>query len=514
VVPGPPAGIFQDRRSEGVESSLIALYIQNVSISVETFFLNRAYRGTLQQQIQQQVIEAILAGRYRAGERLPSSRKLASYLGISRITVTLAYTDLVASDYLEARGRSGYYVSRTAPRAPNFELPPPPHAQDVDWNRSIGQRFSGYLGLVRPPDWRAYRYPFIYGQADASLFDHANWRQCALQALGQRDFEAMTSDYYDRDDPNLVEFITRHILPRRGISARPEEVLLTLGAQNALWLSAQILLTQRRTAAMESPCYAGLREILAQTRCNTLSIAVDDEGLDPARITGEVDAVFTTPSHHAPTNATMPVSRRRDLLARAARDDFMVVEDDYEFEISFLHPPSPALKSLDRSGRVVYIGSFSKSLFPGLRLGYLVGAEPFIREARALRALVLRHPPGHIQRTVAYFLSLGHYDAQVNRMRQSYRRRRAVMEEAISEHGLQVAGPGASGGSSFWMKAPEGTDTDALFERLKQQQVVIEPGRAFFPEDEDNRQFYRLAYSSIRAGRIPEGIRRIAEALR
>ena len=484
-----------------------------MAISVETFFLDPAYEGTLQQQIQQQVIEAILAGRYLPGDRLPSSRGLAEHLGISRITVTLAYTDLVASDYLSARGRSGYYVSDTAPRAPAFELPLPGRTQDVDWSRSIGQRFSNYQGLVRPPDWRSYRYPFIYGQADATLFDHANWRQCALQALGQRDFEAMTSDYYDRDDPQLIEFITRHILPRRGIRARPSEVLLTLGAQNALWISAQVLLTQRRTAAMESPCYAGLREALAQTRCKTLSIPVDDDGLPPEAISPDVDVVYTTPSHQAPTNATMPLARRRDLLERAARDDFMIVEDDYEFEISFLNAPSPALKSLDESGRVVYIGSFSKSLFPGLRLGYLVGAEPFIREARALRALVLRHPPGHVQRTVAYFLSLGHYDAQVNRTRQAYRRRRAVMEEAINENGLQIAGRASFGGSSFWMRAPDGINTQELFETLKQQQVVIEPGRAFFPENEDIFQYYRLAYSSIRAERIPEGIRRIAEAI-
>ncbi len=484
-----------------------------MAISVETFFLDPAYEGTLQQQIQHQVIEAILSGRYQPGDRLPSSRGLATHLGISRITVTLAYTDLVASDYLAARGRSGYFVSEGAPRAPSFDLPLQPHERDVDWGRSIGQRFANTAGLVRPPNWRDYRYPFIYGQADASLFDHQNWRQCALQALGQRDFSAMTSDYYDRDDPNLIEFITRHILPRRGIQARPEEVLLTLGAQNALWLSAQILLTQRRTAAMESPCYSGLREILAQTRCNTLSIPVDDKGLPPEQITADVDVVYTTPSHHAPTNATMPIERRSALLERAAQNDFMVVEDDYEFEISFLRAPSPALKSLDKSGRVVYIGSFSKSLFPGLRLGYIVGAEPFIREARALRALVLRHPPGHVQRTVAYFLSLGHYDAQVNRTRQAYRRRRAVMEEAIAEHGLTAAGRGTFGGSSFWMKAPEGVNTSALADRLRADQVVIEPGRAFFPEEDDNNSYYRLAYSSIRAERIPEGIARIARAM-
>ena len=124
--------------------------------------------------------------------------------------------------------------------------------------------------------------------------------------------------------------------------------------------------------------------------------------------------------------------------------------------------------------------------------------------------MVLRHPPGHIQRTVAYFLSLGHYDAQVNRIGRAYRRRRTVMEAAIRDHGLQIAGDGLFGGSSFWMKAPDGINTTELAETLRAQQVIIEPGRAFFPDTVENHAFYRLAYSSIPAERIPEGIRRIA----
>lgn len=484
-----------------------------MAISQETFFLDLNFDGTLQQQIQQIVSEAILSSRFLPGERLPSSRKLAAYLGISRITVTLAYTELVANDYLTSKGRSGYFVSQSAPQFPQYDHVHKTQVSDVDWQRSIGQNFADFSAPLRPANWRDFRYPFIYGQADARLFDHQNWRLCALQALGHKDFISMTSDYYDRDDPKLIEYIVRHILPRRGISARPQEVLLTLGAQNALWLSAQILLTQRRTAAMENPCFPGLRAILSQTRCSTLSINVDEKGLPPRELTRDVDVVFTTPSHQSPTNATMPLARRANLLKRASRDDFIIVEDDYEFEMAFLRPPSPALKSLDQAGRVVYIGSFSKSLFPGLRLGFLVGSEQFIREARALRAMVLRHPPGHIQRTTAYFLSLGHYDAQVNRTAQVYRHRRAIMDRAIAENGLEMAGHATLGGSSIWMKAPNGVNTHDLADRLRAQQVMIEPGRVFFAQDDDNNQFYRLAYSSISAERIPEGIARIARAI-
>ncbi|MGL4281008.1 MAG: PLP-dependent aminotransferase family protein, partial [Albidovulum sp.] len=401
----------------------------------------------------------------------------------------------------------------TAPRPPAFQPVDAPRRDGVDWTALIGGRFTRHALPAKPEDWRSYPFPFIYGQADAALFDHQNWRQCALRALGRRDFEVLTDDFYERDDPMLVEYIVRNILPRRGIAARPEEVLLTMGAQNALWIAAEVLTGQGARVAVENPCYPGLRAILGQLGAEILPVDVDEEGLPPDHIPEGVRLVFTTASHHCPTNATMPVERRAALLARAVAEDFLIVEDDYEFEMSFLKPAAPALKSLDREGRVIYAGSFSKSLFPGLRLGYLVASEGFIREARALRAAMLRHPPGHIQRTVAYFLSLGHYDALINRLNQAYKRRRTVMDEAIAAEGLVIAGRGAFGGSSFWMRAPEGVDTDRLAADLRGKGVLIEPGRLFFDPATAPGNYYRLAYSSIAQTRIPEGIALIAGAL-
>jgi GntR family transcriptional regulator/MocR family aminotransferase len=210
----------------------------------------------------------------------------------------------------------------------------------------------------------------------------------------------------------------------------------------------------------------------------------------------------------------MPLERRMALLDRARALDALIVEDDYEFEMSFLGPPSPALKSLDEDGRVIYVGSFSKSLFPGLRLGYLVGSERFIREARALRAQVLRHPPGHIQRTAAYFLSLGHYDAQIRRTARALHERRRVIEQAIAETGLSIAGRGVYGGSSLWMEAPGDMDMARIAQDLRATSVLIEPGAPFFSGPDRPKQFYRLAYSSIPAARIPDGIAHLAQALR
>ena len=482
-----------------------------MAIPEETFFLPPDAEGTLQNQIQQLVAEAILSGRFRLGEKMPSSRKLAKHLSVSRITVTLAYTELLADDYLTSRGRSGYYISENAPQPPKFAITP--REDKVDWARAIGQKFSGGVSLTKPQDWGKYKYPFIYGQADETLFDRSNWRLCALQALGSKDYDALTSDYFDRDDPTLIEFILRHTLPRRGIKAEPDEVLVTMGAQNALWLSANVLLNQRRTAALENPCYPSLRDILTQSRCQVASVEVDASGLPPDSLPVDVDVVFTTPSHQCPTATTMPLERRQALLQRASEKDFLIVEDDYEFEMSFLKAPSPALKSLDREGRVIYVGSFSKSLFPGLRLGYLVGSKHFIREARALRSTVLRHPPGHIQRTAAYFLSLGHYDALIRRMGSAFQDRRLAMEEAFLQYGLTVAGQGTFGGSSFWMRAPNGVDTEVVAEQLRAKGVLIEPGRPFFTTEDAPKNYYRLAYSSLPVRKITDGVALIASEI-
>ncbi len=484
-----------------------------MAVSVDTIFLRPDAPGTLQAQIRQIIAQGILAGRFRPGERMPSSRRLAAHLGVSRITVSLAYADLVADDYLTARGRSGFYVSDSAPRPLDFDPPPAPGPETVDWPRLLGPSIGSSLRMGKPRNWREFRYPFVYGQADPSLFDHQNWRSCTLMALGAKDFHSLTDDHFEEDDPALVEYIARHTLPRRGISAGPDEILLTLGAQNALWLAAQLLLGPRRTAAIEAPGYPPLRDILRQTRCRVMPLPVGDNGLSPGAVPRGVDVLLCTPSHHCPTGATMPLTARRELLAAAEAKNFLIVEDDYEFEIAHDRAPLPALKSLDAGGRVIHVGSFSKSLFPGLRLGFLVGPAPFIREARALRATILRHPPGLIQRAAAYFLSLGHYDALLRRMQRAFRTRREVMLQAVTEHGLSPAGGTGPGGSSLWMRAPEGTDTEALGRALRADSVLIEPGRPFFSPPVAPGHYYRIAYSSITAERIPEGISRIASAL-
>ncbi len=485
-----------------------------MTLSQDTFFLDPEFKGSLQSQIRQIVTSAILSRRLLPGERLPSSRKLAEHLKISRITVTLSYHELVADGYLATRARSGYFVSDTAPSGNLKTANSAPSSDTVDWDSLLQRNYSGSITANSTPNWRRFPYPFIYGQADPELFSYSNWRLCAHQALGRKEFDSLISDYAVRDDALLIDFISRHTLPQRGIIARPEQILITMGAQNALWLTAQLLLHEGKSAAFENPGYPGVREILRQSRCKRIPVDVDQDGMNPDDLPTDVDVVFTTPSHHAPTTATMPMSRRHALLARASRDGFLVVEDDYEFEMSFLKPPQPALKSLDTEGRVLYVGSFSKSLFPGLRLGYLVGSEPFIRHARALRSTVLRHPPGQIQRTTANFLALGHYNSHIQRMKTAYQQRREIMTDALKAEQLENVGGAAFGGSSFWMKAPEHVDARVLATRLQEKGVLIEAGDHFFEGDDRPLNYYRLAYSSIKTKMIEAGVHLIGEAVR
>ena len=485
-----------------------------MTISVECFLMDPSPDATLQVRIRQMVAEGILSGRLRPGERMPSSRAMAAHLGVSRITVSLAYADLVADDFLRVEGRSGFFVSESAPKPSALSAPIPSAGASVDLQRHLApSRGYGGLRMSKPSNWRDYRFPFVYGQADQTLFDHANWRASTIRALGNKNFARMTDDQFQEDDPVLLEYIARHTLPRRGILARPDEILVTLGAQNALWLAAQVLLDSGRLAVIEDPGYPGLRAILQQTRCALTPVPIGPRGLDARALPAAFDVVFCTPSHHCPTGATMPIEARQALLAAAQDADALIVEDDYEFEINQHGKPLPALKSLDHAGRVIHIGSFSKSLFPGLRLGFMVAPEPIVRAARDLRATVLRHPPGLLQRAAANFLSLGHYDSMLRRLGEVFADRRRVMLRAIRDNRLEIAGAIDDGGSSLWLRAPEGIDATHLARLLRDDSVLIEPGAPFFDHPLGQERFFRLAYSSIPADKITEGVARIASRL-
>jgi GntR family transcriptional regulator / MocR family aminotransferase len=474
------------------------------------FDLRPQGQTTLQGQIRERLIGAILGGQLPANERLPSSRRLAQTLGVSRNTVTLAYQTLVDDGFLAGRERSGYYVDPAAIVRQAKPLPPAQGGRGIDWAARLHQKPSLQANIEKPADWTRYRFPFVYGQVDQALFPIAEWRECSRLAHGRRWLDEWAADHHAADDALLVEQIRTRLLPRRGVMASENEILVTLGAQQSLYLIAALLAGPQTKIMMENPGYPDVRNILSLVSPHITPVPIDGDGLIVDDQLNGADLLYTTPSHQAPTTVTMSGARRVALLERANRDDFLIIEDDYELESNFVSSPSPALKSLDRDGRVIYVGSLSKTLFPGLRLGFLVAAPELIAEARALRRLMVRHPPNIDQRTAALFLQLGHHDALTMRLAKAYQQRWLLIGEALDQHLPQFRRTASLGGSSVWLEGPDGIDTAILARQALAAGVVIETGAIYFAQTPPPSHFCRLGFSSVAAERIEPGIKTLA----
>lgn len=476
--------------------------------------IRRTEYASLQTQIREALVSAILDGQLTRDEPIPSTRKMAKSLGVSRNTVVLAYQGLLDDGYLAARERSGYYVAEKAletisPRKPQGKGRPPPG--ELDWAARLVKTPSAQSNLSKPLDWQSYAYPFIYGQVDHNLFPLAEWRDCARQALGKKWLGTWTNDTWAHDDPLLVEQIRRRILPRRGIMASDDEILVTLGAQNALYLLTSLLVGPETRVAMEEPGYPDVRNTFQLAPRHVALVPLDERGLAVTDGLQAAQIIFTTPSHQFPTTVTMPLERRMELLGLAAKRDAIIIEDDYEFETNYVNEPCPALKSLDDGGRVIYVGSLSKTLFPGLRLGFMVGPKALIAEARALRRLMVRHAPNNNQRTAALFLSLGHHDTLIRRLHRAYRSRWEVMGNVLNTHMPNASRIPSFGGTSFWVKGPERLDSEQLGAAAAARGILIEPGRVTFGAANPPRNYFRLAFSSIDERKIEPGVRLLAE---
>ena len=487
------------------------------------FHLNRKPNVSIQSQIREMLVSAILGGQLPPSEPLPSCRKMAKTLKVSRNTVVLAYQGLADDGYLKSRERSGFYVDSEI--LEGHALPPgggaakaaAPAAKRLDaskhapdWQALFRTRASGLQHNRKPPDWMSYPYPFIYGQVDPTLFPIAAWRECTRQALGTKGMADWTADTLGADDPLLIEQIRTRLLPRRGILAEADQILITLGAQNAISLLADLLVDADTTVAIEDPGYPDMRNIFSLKTDHLKAIAVDEDGLPVDQRLDDCNLVYVTPSHQHPTTATMPLERRLALLERAAEKNFLIIEDDYEPEANYLGEPTPALKSLDDNDRVLYIGSLSKSLFPGLRIGYLVGPRELIAEAQALRQLMMRHPPTNNQRTTALFLSLGHHDTMVHRLHRAYRARWEMMGQALSKYLPDSARNPTFGGTSYWVKGPNGLNAAKLAQEAIGEGVVIEPGRINFMARNAPKNYFRLGFSSLPLEKIEPGIKLLA----
>lgn len=470
----------------------------------------------LQEQIQERLVDAILGGHLPVDEPLPSSRKLASQLGVSRNTVMLVYERMVDAGYLVSSCRRGYFIS------PAFHNPDliAVHADTArgsrrtEWNDRFRLHPGQYESIVKPNQWQDYEYPFIYGQIQQEFFPIEQWRDCARRTLSGSGTTDWLHDRIDTDDAMLVEQLRTRLLPKRGIYAEPEEILITIGTQNSLYLLANLLFDRNTRVALENPGFRDAHSIFRSFGAELVLQPVDPEGMVVDERLAGADYIYVTPSHQVPTGAEMSHRRRAELMALARQQDAILIEDDYDAEINMQDNPIPALKSEDPDNRIIYVGSLSKSMSPGLRIGFMVADEQLIAEVRALRRLMYRHPATNNQRQTALFLSLGYYDSYLRKLRSLYYSKLVRMESALRRHLPDLMTSEVNrGASSFWLQAPEGVDTDQLSWVAAREGVLIEPGAVHFLNPSPPRNYLRLGFSTIPTHKIEPGIARLKTIL-
>ena len=384
----------------------------------------------------------------------------------------------------------------------------------LDYGAFFKDRSFNLQRVVKPSDVLVrYRYPFVCGLTDPSLFPITSWRECVRDSVNVIELANWATDYSATDDDMLIEQLIQRVLAKRGIVAHPDEVLVTVGGQQALYIAIKLLLKPGEIIGVEDPGYPDVINMAEIEGISVRRFPIDQKGLVLSNYISGCKCLFVTPSHQFPTTVTMPLDRKVDLLAITKRNGQFVIEDDYESDISFNKTPPRALKSLDAWGNVIYTGSLSKSLLPGLRIGYLVADREFVREARAMRHHILRHPPVNNQRSVALFLQRGYFDRFVAKITGIYKERSAVMHDALERHF-----PGAStkpeyGGGSIWLKLPDNADAGILRELVDAEGVFFETGGFTFSDERNNRNHIRLGYSVIEKSLIREGIEQIARAV-
>ncbi|MEW9556483.1 PLP-dependent aminotransferase family protein [Nonomuraea sp. NPDC050783] len=446
-------------------------------------------RGDLAAQVYRQLLDAILDGRLRSGERLPPTRELARRLDLSRNTVALAYDRLVADGFLVGRAGAGTFVSAEPVRgraAPKGVIRPRPL----------------WRGIEPPAAVPPAPYDFRAGMPDARLFPMQTWRR-----LVARELRAGAAGYADpAGHAPLREAVSRHIGISRSVHAGPDDVIVTNGAQQALDLVGRVLIEPGACVAVEEPGYWPARLLFRSLGARVVPVPVDAEGIDVAAIPGTARAVYVTPSHQFPLGTPMSLARRAALLAWAERRSAVIVEDDYDSEFRFGDRPLEPLQSLDRAGRVIYVGSFSKTLLPMLRLGFLVAPASLGPALRTARKLSDWHGELPTQAALACFIDEGLLARHIRKATREYAARHAMIAEALAADDRLRPVP-ASAGLHLCARLVPGVSVEPApglaVERLETycEEGAPQPGLV-------------LGYGGIARDLIPEGLRLLSGSLR
>lgn len=410
-----------------------------------------------------QIRLAITTGRLAPGDRLPPSRQLAAELGVSRSTVTTVYGRLGAEGFVEGRAGAGTTVAAVTGTTAGTSPARRPSPLVPRWIPPADTPGAG-PNLSPRIDLRA-------GRPDPARFPLADWRRVVAAALrhpppGYGPVAGL---------PELREAIARWIGRWRGVEADPAQIVVTAGAQHAFELCAQVLLAPGDVVALEDPGYPPARALFERHRARIVPVPVDGEGMVVDAVPAGARLVLVTPSHQSPTAVVMSAARRRALLERAAAGGMAVVEDDYDTEYRYVDRPLEPLHRLDVEGRVIYVGTFSKSLSPSLRLGFAVLPGPLVGAVERVRALSDHGPPHLLQAALARFLSEGLHDTHLRRAGRDYRRRHRVVTDGLdglAREGL-VSAPVGSAGLHVAVGLPPATDEARVVAALAARGVAV-----------------------------------------
>lgn len=409
------------------------------------------------QQLYLQIRDRILCGGLPSGSRLPSSRTLAGDLGISRTTVLNAFDQLTADGYLEGRIGAGTRVVTTLPET---LLRPDRRAAPARLSM-VGSRLSDSLSrrwLEPLPSQGQMLRPFQPGNPDLTAFPRHLWAR--LAAKHWRSASSAFLGYGDsRGYQPLRAAIADYVHRIRGVQCNAEQVLIVAGSQHGLYLCGQVLLAAGDVAWIEDPGYPGARAAFAAANATLVPVPVDEEGFVVTPRRGEnrptPQLVYVTPSHQCPLGVTMSLSRRLELLDFANRAEAWIVEDDYDSEYRYFSRPVASLQSLDVNGRVVYVGTLSKTVLPSLRIGYLVLPESLVEPFTRARAAIDRQPPGVEQAVLADFIVQGWLERHIRQTRLEYVERQQALVDTICEEMPDLLEAPASGAGMYliaWLR--------------------------------------------------------------
>jgi GntR family transcriptional regulator / MocR family aminotransferase len=476
--------------------------------------IDRTLSAPLHRQIYDGFRSAILEGRLRPGQRIPSTRVLAAEIRVSRFPVLNAYAQLLAEGYLESRVGAGTLVSSSLPeqmtssRLTGTKTTPIGHGP-----RRVAARTSLFPPKEALP-WMIHRGPFRVGQVAFDQFPHQIWSSLVARRCRSMDAHSAHYGVLMGSEP-LRHAIANYLKTARSVRCAPEHVLIVNGSQQALEITARVLLDPGARVWIEEPCYRLAHDVFKLNGCQLVPVAVDDEGLDVAAAITKcrnARAAFVSPSHQFPLGVTMSASRRFQLIEWAQNSGAWIIEDDYDSEYRYESQPIASLQGLDPNSRVIYIGTFSKVLFPSLRLGYIVAPPDLVDRFLVVRRVMDLGAPTFHQEVLADFIEEGHFERHIRRMRTLYGDLRRLLVDNLREHlGKTLSPIGDEAGMHLTVMLHTKHRDEEVAARAVRQKLSLWPlSRLYLSRP---RQGFILGFGGTTATEIPLAVRRLRTLL-